>query len=132
MKFSPSLFDLRLFLLLFFSKNVISFTSHSIYKLVFCFLFVNCFYRFWPSFRCSFYFSSKLFPTLFFRHPHGRFAAFLLSHCTEAIIFSFIVSPIVCFPTLFVFKVRESYVEDSKEPLYHVYADKDTQLYRWV
>uniref|UniRef100_A0A0K8WGQ5 G-protein coupled receptors family 1 profile domain-containing protein n=1 Tax=Bactrocera latifrons TaxID=174628 RepID=A0A0K8WGQ5_BACLA len=64
------------------------------------------------------------------RHPHGRFAAFLLSHCTEAIIFSFIVSPIVCFPTLFVFKVRESYVEDSQEPLYHVYADEDTQLYR--
>ncbi|XP_018795764.1 PREDICTED: sex peptide receptor [Bactrocera latifrons] len=69
------------------------------------------------------------------RHPHGRFAAFLLSHCTEAIIFSFIVSPIVCFPTLFVFKVRESYVEDSQEPLYHVYADEDTQLYRinfWI
>ncbi|XP_054090637.1 G-protein coupled receptor dmsr-1 [Zeugodacus cucurbitae] len=69
------------------------------------------------------------------RHPHGRFAAFLLSHCTEAIVFSFIVSPIVCFPTLFVFKVRESYVEDSKVPLYHVYADKDTQLYRinfWI
>ncbi|XP_067633925.1 G-protein coupled receptor dmsr-1 [Eurosta solidaginis] len=69
------------------------------------------------------------------RHPHGRFAAFLLSHCKEAIIFSFIVSPIVCFPTLFVFQVRESYVEDSAVPLYHVYADKDTQLYRinfWI
>ncbi|CAD7014753.1 sex peptide receptor [Ceratitis capitata] len=69
------------------------------------------------------------------RHPHGRFAAFLLSHCNEAIIFSFIISPIVCFPTLFVFKVRESYVEDSKVPLYHVYADKDTHLYRinfWI
>ncbi|XP_036331761.1 sex peptide receptor [Rhagoletis pomonella] len=69
------------------------------------------------------------------RHPHGRFAAFLLSHCNEAIIFSFIVSPVVCFPTLFVFKVRESYVEDSTEPLYHVYAEKDTRLYRinfWI
>ncbi|XP_054739047.1 G-protein coupled receptor dmsr-1 [Anastrepha obliqua] len=69
------------------------------------------------------------------RHPHGRFAAFLLSHCNEAIIFSFIVSPIVCFPTLFVFKVGESYVDDSTEPLYHVYADKDTHLYRinfWI
>lgn len=96
------------------------------------FLFINYFSRFRSSFCCIFLFFSKLFPTLFFRHPHGRFAAFLLSHCNEAIIFSFIISPIVCFPTLFVFKVRESYVEDSKVPLYHVYADKDTHLYRWV
>ncbi|XP_037951213.1 sex peptide receptor-like isoform X2 [Teleopsis dalmanni] len=69
------------------------------------------------------------------RHPHGSCATFLLSHCNEAIIFSFIISPIVCFPTFFVFKVQERYVEDSVDPLYHVDADKETRLYRinfWI
>ncbi|XP_065368274.1 G-protein coupled receptor dmsr-1 [Calliphora vicina] len=69
------------------------------------------------------------------RHPHGPCASFLLSHCKESILFSFIISPIVCFPTLFVFKVRERMVRDSDVPLYHVDADKATQLYRinfWI
>ncbi|KAI8127233.1 hypothetical protein FF38_03175 [Lucilia cuprina] len=69
------------------------------------------------------------------RHPHGACATFLLSHCKESILFSFIISPIVCFPTLFVFKVRKRMVADSDVPLYHVDANKDTQLYRinfWI
>ncbi|TMW54532.1 hypothetical protein DOY81_000326 [Sarcophaga bullata] len=69
------------------------------------------------------------------RHPHGRFSAFLLSHCKESIMFSFIIAPILCFPTLFVFKVRKALVKDSAVLLYHVDADKETRLYRinfWI
>ncbi|KAM7344726.1 G-protein coupled receptor dmsr-1 isoform 2-T2 [Cochliomyia hominivorax] len=69
------------------------------------------------------------------RHPHGACASFLLSHCNESILLSFIISPIVCFPTLFVFKVKERMVADSDVPLYHVDADKATKLYRinfWI
>ncbi|XP_030375135.1 probable G-protein coupled receptor 139 [Scaptodrosophila lebanonensis] len=65
------------------------------------------------------------------RHPNGSCANFLLSHSREAILFPFIISPILCFPTYFVFKVQKSYAKDSPVPLYHVDADKNTILYRF-
>ncbi|XP_005177141.2 G-protein coupled receptor dmsr-1 [Musca domestica] len=67
------------------------------------------------------------------RHPHGACASFLLSHCNECILFSFVISPIVCFPTLLVFKVSER-VKDNRV-LYYVQADKNSNLYRinfWI
>ncbi|XP_013098054.1 G-protein coupled receptor dmsr-1 [Stomoxys calcitrans] len=67
------------------------------------------------------------------RHPHGACASFLLSHCNECILFSFVISPIVCFPTLLVFKVGERMQDDQL--LYYVQTDKDSNLYRvnfWI
>lgn len=77
---------------------------------------------------------SKLFPSLIHRHPNGSCANFLLAHSREAILFPFIISPILCLPTYFVFKVRETHEMDTKEheAMYHVYFDTDSMLFRWV
>ncbi|XP_073846179.1 G-protein coupled receptor dmsr-1 isoform X2 [Musca autumnalis] len=67
------------------------------------------------------------------RHPHGACASFLLSHCNECILFSFVISPILCFPTLLVFKVNERVTDN--QVLYYVHADKNSHLYRinfWI
>jgi len=79
-----------------------------------------------------FLFYSKLFPSLIHRHPNGNCANFLLAHSREAILFPFIISPILCLPTYFVFKVRETLEVDTREheAMYHVYFDKDSMLYR--
>ncbi|XP_017865818.1 G-protein coupled receptor dmsr-1 isoform X1 [Drosophila mojavensis] len=76
---------------------------------------------------------SKLFPSLIHRHPNGSCANFLLAHSREAILFPFIVSPILCLPTYFVFKVRETHEMDTKEheAMYHVYFDTDSMLFRF-
>uniref|UniRef100_A0A1B0BG75 G-protein coupled receptors family 1 profile domain-containing protein n=1 Tax=Glossina palpalis gambiensis TaxID=67801 RepID=A0A1B0BG75_9MUSC len=69
------------------------------------------------------------------RQPHGSCATFLLSHCNETIVFSFVISPIVCFPTLFVFKIQEDIGPPTMVPWYYVDADKETKLYRinfWI
>ncbi|XP_055839666.1 G-protein coupled receptor dmsr-1 isoform X1 [Episyrphus balteatus] len=63
------------------------------------------------------------------RHPHGPCASFMLSHCCESILLSFIISPILCFPTYFVFKVKERHFTDREETVYHVDATEDTALY---
>ncbi|XP_020818188.1 sex peptide receptor [Drosophila serrata] len=67
------------------------------------------------------------------RHPNGGCANFLLAHSREAILLPFILSPILCLPTYFVFKVRETYDVDSVNPeaMYHVYFDQDSVLYRF-
>ncbi|XP_034477099.1 sex peptide receptor [Drosophila innubila] len=67
------------------------------------------------------------------RHPNGNCANFLLAHSREAILFPFIISPILCLPTYFVFKVRETLEVDTREheAMYHVYFDKDSMLYRF-
>ncbi|KAH8237190.1 hypothetical protein KR038_006207, partial [Drosophila bunnanda] len=67
------------------------------------------------------------------RHPNGGCANFLLAHSREAILLPFILSPILCLPTYFVFKVRETYDVDSvnQEAMYHVYFDQDSVLYRF-
>ncbi|KAH8372714.1 hypothetical protein KR009_003434 [Drosophila setifemur] len=67
------------------------------------------------------------------RHPNGGCANFLLAHSREAILLPFILSPILCLPTYFVFKVRETYDVDISHPeaMYHVYFDQDSVLYRF-
>ncbi|XP_022223263.2 G-protein coupled receptor dmsr-1 isoform X2 [Drosophila obscura] len=67
------------------------------------------------------------------RHPNGSCANFLLAHSREAILFPFIISPILCLPTYFVFQVRETHDVDTvdHEALYHVYFDADSVLYRF-
>jgi len=77
---------------------------------------------------------SQMLPSLFHRHPNGGCANFLLAHSREAILLPFILSPILCLPTYFVFQVRETYDVDkvNSEAMYHVYFDKDSVLYRWV
>lgn len=67
---------------------------------------------------------------IIFSQPHGPFAAFMHSHCNETILFSFVLAPVLCCPTFFVFKVQKRIVADSVVPLYHVDADKETKLYR--
>lgn len=75
---------------------------------------------------------SKLFPSLIHRHPNGSCANFLLAHSREAIIFPFIISPILCLPTYFVFKVRETLEISTREheAMYHVYFDTNSMLFR--
>ncbi|XP_034127244.1 sex peptide receptor isoform X3 [Drosophila guanche] len=67
------------------------------------------------------------------RHPNGSCANFLLAHSREAILFPFIISPILCLPTYFVFQVRETHDVDTvdHEALYHTYFDADSVLYRF-
>ncbi|ALC41748.1 CG13229, partial [Drosophila busckii] len=67
------------------------------------------------------------------RHPNGSCANFLLAHSNEAIIFPFIIAPILCLPTYFVFKVRETHEFTTREheAMYHVYFDKDSMLFRF-
>ncbi|XP_039147400.1 G-protein coupled receptor dmsr-1 isoform X1 [Drosophila simulans] len=76
---------------------------------------------------------SQMLPSLFHRHPNGGCANFLLAHSREAILLPFILSPILCLPTYFVFQVRETYDVDkvNSEAMYHVYFDKDSVLYRF-
>ncbi|XP_033253521.1 LOW QUALITY PROTEIN: probable G-protein coupled receptor 139 [Drosophila miranda] len=65
------------------------------------------------------------------RHPNEGCANFLLAYSREAILFPFIISPILCLPTYFVFQVRETHDVDTvdHEALYHVYFDADSVLY---
>ncbi|KAH8348637.1 hypothetical protein KR084_009334 [Drosophila pseudotakahashii] len=67
------------------------------------------------------------------RHPNGGCANFLLAHSREAILLPFVLSPILCLPTYFVFQVRETYDVDNvnSEAMYHVYFDKNSVLYRF-
>ncbi|XP_055708444.1 G-protein coupled receptor dmsr-1 isoform X2 [Phlebotomus papatasi] len=67
------------------------------------------------------------------KHPHGSFAACVLSHCNEAILISFILPPILCFPTYFVFRINEKTIEENNKNvlLYHLDAKEDTALYRF-
>lgn len=61
-------------------------------------------------------------------------ASLILSHCKEAILLSFIISPILCFPTYFVFRINENIIKENNVPvsLYHVDANADSLLYRSV
>ena len=66
------------------------------------------------------------------RHPHGTFSSFALSHCAEAILLSFIVAPILCFPTYFVFRIQQTSVVENNHTilLYHLDDKEDTAVYR--
>lgn len=85
------------------------------------------------NYRSNFFFSILLFSR--HRHPHGRFASCILSHCGVAIFLSFVMSPILCLPTYFVFRINERIIHSDKinqtKTIYHVNTKEDTMLYRY-
>lgn len=66
-----------------------------------------------------------------FRHPHGKFASCVLSHCGFAILLAFVTSPILCLPTYFVFHIIEIWA-DNRTLVYAVNPRKDSTCYRSV
>ncbi|CAO1302249.1 unnamed protein product [Diamesa hyperborea] len=67
------------------------------------------------------------------KHPHGKLGVMAQTHHRRAVLFSFLVSPIVCLPSFFVFSINEL-KEDSKV-IYHVGANEESALYRvnfWI
>lgn len=93
--------------------------------------FYKSFYSFisdWRRFNRNCFYNSQYFQ--FHRHPHGKFATHLLSHCGEAILVSFVISPILCMPTYFVFQVNEKFNNDTDSMNYILDAEEDTWLYR--
>ncbi|XP_063701246.1 G-protein coupled receptor dmsr-1 [Culicoides brevitarsis] len=69
------------------------------------------------------------------KHPHGRFASCILGRTGNAIFACFIISPLLCFPTYFVFSIDETIDSHAHTTLYHVNADADSALYSfnfWV
>lgn len=64
----------------------------------------------------------------YYRHPHGKLGVMAQTHHRRAVLFSFLVSPIVCLPSFFVFSINEL-KEDSKV-IYHVGANEESALYR--
>ncbi|XP_031640943.1 sex peptide receptor [Contarinia nasturtii] len=66
------------------------------------------------------------------KHPHGRLASCVLSHCGAAILLSFLLAPILCLPTYFVFRINEKVIfsdKITKVTVYHVDTKQDTILY---
>lgn len=75
------------------------------------------------------------FVSFIFRHPHGKLASFVLSHCGSAILLAFVLSPILCLPTYFLFGINEAFIVNAKNVsvhIYHVNVNEGTALYRWV
>lgn len=78
---------------------------------------------------CFIFFSG---PTLIHRHPHGSLALFAQSNYSYAILFCYVLAPILCMPTYFVFTIRQTrvYKDDAPVMLYHLDADENTSVYR--
>ncbi|CRL00191.1 CLUMA_CG013465, isoform A [Clunio marinus] len=67
------------------------------------------------------------------KHPHGSLGFCIQNHYAAAILFAFILSPILCFPTFFVFGIKK--IEDDNEFIYHLDANEDSELFRinfWI
>lgn len=73
-----------------------------------------------------------MYVKLNFRHPHGACAVIALSHVSEVISLSFILSPTLCLPTYFVFGINETQICENHTlvSLYHVAPDEEFILYR--
>ncbi|XP_065075073.1 G-protein coupled receptor dmsr-1 [Ochlerotatus camptorhynchus] len=67
------------------------------------------------------------------KHPHGSLAIYAQSNYSYAILFCYILAPILCMPTYFVFTVRQTRVfrNDAHVMMYHLDADENTSLYRY-
>lgn len=89
------------------------------------------FIYFFFSFFIFFFF--KTLRQLYFRHPHGSFAQRALTHVGEGVILSFIISPILCLPTYFIFRIKKTEITENETIflLYHLDAKHDTGLYRY-
>ncbi|XP_039431555.1 G-protein coupled receptor dmsr-1 [Culex pipiens pallens] len=67
------------------------------------------------------------------KHPHGSLALFAQSNYSYAILFCYVLAPILCMPTYFVFTIRQTrvYKDDAPVMLYHLDADENTSVYRY-
>ncbi|EJY57495.1 AAEL017313-PA, partial [Aedes aegypti] len=67
------------------------------------------------------------------KHPHGSLAVYAQSNYSYAILFCYILAPILCMPTYFVFTIRQTHVfeHDAHVLLYHLDADENTSVYRY-
>uniref|UniRef100_A0A182PTL8 G-protein coupled receptors family 1 profile domain-containing protein n=1 Tax=Anopheles epiroticus TaxID=199890 RepID=A0A182PTL8_9DIPT len=67
------------------------------------------------------------------KHPHGSLAIYAQSNYGQAIALCYILAPILCFPTYFVFTIRQTFVfeGDTQMILFHVDADENTIVYRY-
>lgn len=61
------------------------------------------------------------------KHPHGSLGFCAQNHHAAAILFSFILSPILCLPSFFVFYIKE--IEKSDPIKYHLDANADSKLF---
>ncbi|CAO1348407.1 unnamed protein product [Diamesa serratosioi] len=67
------------------------------------------------------------------KHPHGRLGVMAQTHHRRAVLFSFLVAPIVCLPSFFVFSINE--LDEDSKVIYHVGANEESALYRvnfWI
>ncbi|XP_062708674.1 G-protein coupled receptor dmsr-1 [Aedes albopictus] len=67
------------------------------------------------------------------KHPHGSLAIYAQSNYSYAILLCYILAPILCMPTYFVFTIRQTHVfeHDAHVLLYHLDADENTSVYRY-
>ncbi|XP_058832964.1 G-protein coupled receptor dmsr-1 [Topomyia yanbarensis] len=67
------------------------------------------------------------------KRPHGSLALYAQTNYTYAILFCYILAPILCMPTYFVFTIRQTPVfeHDAYVMLYHLDADENTSVYRY-
>uniref|UniRef100_A0A182MGQ5 G-protein coupled receptors family 1 profile domain-containing protein n=1 Tax=Anopheles culicifacies TaxID=139723 RepID=A0A182MGQ5_9DIPT len=67
------------------------------------------------------------------KHPHGSLAIYAQSNYGQAIALCYILAPILCFPTYFVFTIRQTFVfeGDTQLILFHLDADESTIVYRY-
>uniref|UniRef100_A0A182FEC0 G-protein coupled receptors family 1 profile domain-containing protein n=2 Tax=Anopheles albimanus TaxID=7167 RepID=A0A182FEC0_ANOAL len=67
------------------------------------------------------------------KHPHGSLAIYAQSNYGQAIALCYLLAPILCFPTYFVFTIRQTLVfeGDTQLVLYHLDADENTIVYRY-
>ncbi|XP_050089980.1 G-protein coupled receptor dmsr-1 [Anopheles aquasalis] len=67
------------------------------------------------------------------KHPHGSLAIYAQSNYGQAIALCYLLAPILCFPTYFVFTIRQTLVfeGDTHLVLYHLDADENTIVYRY-
>ncbi|XP_055626466.1 G-protein coupled receptor dmsr-1 [Toxorhynchites rutilus septentrionalis] len=67
------------------------------------------------------------------KHPHGALAVNVQSNYSYAILLCFVLAPILCMPTYFVFTIRQTSVFEhgANVMLYHLDADENTSVYRY-
>lgn len=113
------------------SMNIVKFSRHFIYILQVIHA-MRYMMAFWMWIFAKILFSELRFIS---RYPHGKLASLVLSHCGSAILLSFLLSPILCLPTYFLFGITEAHIVNDQNVnvhIYHVNVNEDTALYRWV
>ncbi|XP_055528418.1 G-protein coupled receptor dmsr-1 [Wyeomyia smithii] len=67
------------------------------------------------------------------KRPHSSLALYAQTNYSYAILLCYLLAPILCMPTYFVFTIRQTSVfeHDTHMTLYHLGADENTSLYRY-